>query len=138
MLKSKQEIKFLTNGMENTSELTALIVDDEYDICFLLSRILRANKLAVQFVNSIAEGKSSLLKHKPDVLFLDNHLPDGYGIDFISYVKQQYPATKIIMITAHDTNEDMKRALHEGADVFIAKPFSAQQIKTAIDKVCPS
>ena len=123
--------------MENTSGLTALIIDDEYDICFLLSRILRANKLDVQFVNSIAEGKSSLLKHKPNVLFLDNHLPDGYGIDFISFVKEQYPATKIIMITAHDTSEDRQRALQQGADIFIAKPFSATQIKTAIDKVYP-
>ena len=124
--------------MGNTSGLTALIIDDEYDICFLLSRILRANKLDVQFVNSIAEGKSSLLKHKPNVLFLDNHLPDGYGIDFISFVKEQYPATKIIMISAHDTNEDKHRAMQQGADVFIAKPFSAAQIKMAIDKVYPS
>jgi two-component system, OmpR family, response regulator len=123
--------------MENTSGLTALIIDDEYDICYLLSRILRANKLDVQFVNSIAEGKSFLLKHKPNVLFLDNHLPDGYGIDFISYVKEKYPAIKIIMITAHDTNEDKQKALQQGADIFIAKPFSAVQIKTAIEKVYP-
>lgn len=123
--------------MGNDATLTALIIDDEYDICFLLSRILRNNSLDVQFVNSITEGKSHLDKLSPNVLFLDNHLPDGYGIDFIKYVKQEHPATKIVMVTAHDTTEDRKRALQEGADVFISKPFSAAEIKTALQQVYP-
>lgn len=123
--------------MQNIPVLTALIIDDEYDICFLLSRILKAGKLTVHFVNSIAEGKSSLAKLSPNVLFLDNHLPDGFGIDFISYVKKEHPATKIVMITAHDTNEDRKRALEKGADIFISKPFSPSDIKNAVEKVYP-
>jgi DNA-binding response OmpR family regulator len=123
--------------MGNDATLTALIIDDEYDICFLLSRILRNNSLDVQFVNSITEGKSYLDKLSPNVLFLDNHLPDGYGIDFIKYVKKEHPETKIVMVTAHDTTEDRKRALQEGADVFISKPFSAAEIKTAIQQVYP-
>ena len=123
--------------MQNIPVLTALIIDDEYDICFLLSRILKAGKLTVHFVNSIAEGKSSLAKLSPNVLFLDNHLPDGFGIDFISYVKKEHPATKIVMITAHDTNEDRKRALEKGADIFISKPFSPADIKNAVEKVYP-
>lgn len=123
--------------MGNDATLTALIIDDEYDICFLLSRILRNNSLEVQFVNSITEGKSFLDKLSPNVLFLDNHLPDGYGIDFIKYVKKEHPETKIVMVTAHDTTEDRKRALQEGADVFISKPFSAAEIKTAIQQVYP-
>jgi two-component system, OmpR family, response regulator len=124
--------------MNNTSNLNALIIDDEYDICFLLSRILRTNNLQVQFVNSIADGKSSLEKLQPDMLFLDNHLPDGFGIDFISYVKEKCPGTKIIMVTAHDTSEDRQKAMQKGADFFIAKPFSASQIKAAIEKVTPA
>lgn len=123
--------------MEHEATLTALIIDDEYDICFLLSRILRNNHLDVQFVNSITDGKSYLSKHNPSVLFLDNHLPDGYGIDFISYVKKEHPQTKIVMVTAHDTTEDRKKALQEGADVFISKPFSAAEIKNAIQQVYP-
>ncbi len=124
--------------MDTPSNLSALIIDDEYDICFLLSRILRTNNLQVQFVNSITEGKSSLEKWQPDVLFLDNHLPDGFGIDFISYVKEKFPDTKIIMVTAHDTSEDRQKAMLKGADFFIAKPFSASQIRAAIEKVNPA
>lgn len=123
--------------MGNIAGLTALIIDDEYDICFLLSRILRAGKLDVQFVNSISEGKSCLSKTNPSLLFLDNHLPDGYGMDFISYVKNHHPDTKIVMITAHDTSEDRKKALKEGADVFISKPFSSAQINAAVASFFP-
>ena len=130
-------MKYSENEMKINPGLTALIIDDEYDICFLLSRILKAGNLEVQFVNSIAEGKSSLEKMNPSLLFLDNHLPDGYGIDFISYVKTQHPETKIVMVTAHDTNEDRKKALEQGADAFIAKPFSAAEIKNAVEKVYP-
>lgn len=117
---------------------TALIIDDESDICFLLSNILRSNNLDVQFVNSINEGKSYLQKNNPNLLFLDNHLPDGYGIDFISYVKKEHADIKIVMVTAHDTPEDRRKALVEGADVFISKPFSALEIKKAIQEVYPN
>jgi len=117
---------------EKKDSNTALIIDDEVDICFLLSNILRSNKLDVKFVNSISEGKSYFKSTKPALLFLDNHLQDGYGVDFIRYVKKEYADTKIIMVTAHDTPEDRKKAMKEGADFFIAKPFSAAEIRHAI------
>lgn len=121
--------------METTKNLSALIIDDEYDICFLLSKILHTNNLSVQFVNSLEDGKILLEKTHPNVLFLDNHLPDGLGVDFIGYVKENYPATKVVMVTAHDTSEDRQKALQKGADIFIPKPFSAAEIKAVIEKV---
>lgn len=121
--------------MEDTKSPSALIIDDEYDICFLLSRILRTSNLSVQFVNSLEGGRQMLEKINPAVLFLDNHLPDGLGIDFIGYVKQKYPRTKVVMVTAHDTSEDRQNAMQKGADLFIPKPFSAAQIKAAIEMV---
>jgi two-component system, OmpR family, response regulator len=120
--------------MEKKNAPKALIIDDEIDICFLLSNILQRINLHVTFVNTLEEGKNELLKNKPDLLFLDNHLKDGYGIDFIEYVKKKHAGIKVIMVTAHDTSEDRKKALQYGADVFVAKPFSAADIKAAIQK----
>ena len=88
-------------------------------------------------MHSLNDGKSTLKKIEPNLLFLDNHLPDGFGIDFISYVKKQHAGTKIIMVTAHDTPDDRKKALEEGADIFIAKPFSTFQIKSVIRELFP-
>jgi DNA-binding NtrC family response regulator len=111
---------------------TALIIDDENDICFLLSNILRKNDLKVNYVHSLAEGIASLKMNEPSVLFLDNYLPDGFGMDFLTYVKREHSATKIVMVTAHDTLEDRKNAMQRGANIFIAKPFTPDQIKNAL------
>lgn len=117
------------------STRSALIIDDENDICFLLSNILKKNDLKVSCVNSLAEGIASLRLHEPNVLFLDNYLPDGFGMDFISYVKNEHAGTKIIMVTAHDTPDDRKNALQRGVNFFIAKPFTVDQIKNALQNI---
>lgn len=115
--------------------LKALIVDDEVDICFLLSGILRQKQLKPSFVNNLAGAKESLQKDTPSILFLDNHLPDGFGLDFIQYVKANYPEVKIVMITAHDGLVERKKAQAEGADLFISKPFTREVIDYAIKKL---
>ena len=114
---------------------TVLIIDDEIDICFLLSSILRTKNLQVSYVNSLSEATSSLLKHQPEIIFLDNHLPDGMGVDFIKKVKEANPAIKVVMITAFDNYSDRAKALNNGADTFISKPFTKDLIYQTVDKM---
>ena len=115
--------------------MKVLIIDDEPDICYLLSSILRQKQLQADFVNSLTEARMALGVHNPQLIFLDNHLPDGRGIDFIGDIKQQNSSTKVIMITAHDTMDDRNSALEQGVDGFIGKPFTREAIFNAIDKV---
>jgi DNA-binding NtrC family response regulator len=115
--------------------LKALIIDDEIDICYLLSNILKHKNLQPDYVNSLSEATAALLKEVPQIIFLDNHLPDGRGMDYISQIKKKYPSIKVIMITAHDNAEDRTRAMKEGADSFIGKPFTRDIIYKAIDQV---
>jgi two-component system, OmpR family, response regulator len=119
----------------NDSALDALIIDDELDICFLLKSILKKRDLDVNYVNRLEDAKIALKNNTPPIIFLDNHLPDGLGIDFISYVKTNYPATKIIMITAHDTPEDRTKAVQQGVDMFLGKPFTKDAITMALNKL---
>ena len=113
--------------------LEALIIEDEEDICYLLSGILRKKNLQTSYVTTLSAAKRILSEQNPDILFLDNHLPDGFGIDFISWIKQIHPLTKIIMITAHNTNDDKTKAFAQGADYFIGKPFSSETIARTVD-----
>lgn len=108
-------------------------MEDDTDICYLLSGILRQKKLATSSVNTLTDARRELENDKPDILILDNHLPDGLGLEFISYVKQHYPLTYIILITAHDTVADRSMALTMGADFFIGKPFSRAVINHTLD-----
>ncbi len=121
--------------MEKFKILEVLIIDDELDICYLLSGILKQKKLRTSYVNSLADAKLALKNDPPGILFLDNHLPDGFGLDFIHYIKLNCPETKIIMITAHDSAADRKKAFMEGADYFLSKPFTKELIYSTLDKI---
>jgi two-component system OmpR family response regulator len=121
-----------------TSHGKVLIVDDELDICYLLSSMLKQRSFKTGFVNSLSDAIVALQTDTPTLLFLDNHLPDGFGLDFIPYVKKNYPEMKVIMITAHDGAAERKIAYNGGVDLFVAKPLSRKLIDDAIDKLYSS
>ena len=116
-------------------KLKALIVDDEIDVCYLLSSILKFKNLQASYVNSIDEAKRVLKDDRHSIIFLDNHLPDGFGMNFIEEIRKLDPDVKIVMITAHDTNHDKDRAYELGVDQFIGKPFTRETILNAIERL---
>lgn len=118
-----------------TKHLDALIIDDEQDICYLLGSVLRTRNIGSKFVNSLKDAANILEQNEPEVIFLDNHLPDGLGMNFISFIKRFHPLTKIVMITAHDTCTDKLKAFKEGVDYFIGKPFSKESVNSIMEKL---
>jgi len=109
-----------------------LIIDDEIDICFLISSILKQKNISSSFVNTLTAAEKMIESEKPDVVFLDNHLPDGLGVNFIGQIKSKLPGTKVVMISAHDMGSDKRRAYQQGADIFLSKPFTKNMIYAAI------
>jgi DNA-binding NtrC family response regulator len=116
-------------------QMKALIVDDEDDVCFLLSAILRHKNLQAKYVGSLRDAKRVLMEDIPSIIFLDNHLPDGFGVNFIEEIKRLYPHVKIVMITAHDTTADKDKAYLEGVDQFIGKPFTRDVIFRTLENL---
>lgn len=112
-----------------------LIVDDEVDICYLLRGILRYKNIEAYYVTTLAEAEAHLQDNDPPLIFLDNHLSDGKGMDYVRRFKKEHPSTAIIMITAHDTTLDRERAYKEGVDYFIGKPFTRDIILKTIEKI---
>ncbi len=113
-----------------------LIVDDEIDICYLVSHLLKTKKnLVSKSVYSIQEASRELENFQPNLVFLDNHLPDGKGIDYIHHVKKQHPDTKVIVISAYDTTHDRTTAINNGADAFISKPFTREVLFNTIENL---
>jgi two-component system, OmpR family, response regulator len=111
----------------------ALIVDDETDICYLLGNILRQKNIQAVFAGSLAEADKMLQSSNFFYyVFLDNHLPDGLGINQIKRWKEKFPFIHLIMITAHDSYEERKKASNDGAEFFISKPFSKEIILNSI------
>ena len=111
-----------------------LVVEDEGDIALLLELLLDSNKMTVDTARNLCDAREFLEKEQPELILLDNRLPDGLGIDFISFVKMQYPQTKIIMISGVDPAAE-DAALATGADKFLCKPFTKAQLNESIQHV---
>lgn len=107
-----------------------LIVEDEGDMCLLLNIMLNG-KVDLDHVKDLLTAEAYLQKEKPVVVILDNKLPDGFGIDYITYIKKNYPEIKIIMISGYDGSaKDV--AMENGADIFLEKPFTKTQLFEAL------
>jgi len=110
-----------------------LVVEDEGEIGLLLNIILDKKNLELDYVNNLLSADEYLQKEEPSVVILDNKLPDGFGVDFISYIKKKYSDIKIIMISGFASARDV--ALANGADAFFEKPFSKNELYKSIDKL---
>jgi DNA-binding response OmpR family regulator len=108
-----------------------LIIEDEGEMCLVLNILLSDEDFELEHVKSLNAAGEYLAKNRPSLIILDNKLPDGYGIDYIGYLKKNYPSIKIIMITGFDASAK-EVAMENGADIFLEKPFTKQQLFDAI------
>ena len=110
-----------------------LIVEDEGEMCLVLNLLL-GDEMNLDHVSNLLAADEYLKKEQPGIVILDNKLPDGFGVDFIRYIKANYPSIKIIMISGFNGSvKDV--ALHNGADFFLEKPFTKSQISQSINKL---
>jgi DNA-binding response OmpR family regulator len=113
-----------------------LIIEDEGEMCLVLNILLNEEDVELEHVKTLAAATEYLKSKQPALIILDNKLPDGYGVDFIGFVKRHYPSVKIIMITGFDgAVEDI--AMENGADYFLQKPFTRQQLFKSIKSLLP-
>lgn len=109
-----------------------LIIEDEGDICLLLNIMLQGKQIELEHVNTLEKAKQQLSENEFPLLILDNKLPDGMGVNFIQYVKANYPSTKIVMISGLGA-ETGEAALKNGADKFLEKPFTRSQMFESVE-----
>ncbi len=119
------------SALETATAQKILIVEDEGEMCLVLNILLNDENVELEHVKTLAAAAEYLETHTPALVLLDNKLPDGYGVDFISYIKRSYPSIRIIMITGFDgAVKDV--AMENGADRFLEKPFTRQQLIDSI------
>lgn len=114
---------------------SVLIIDDEADICFLLTNILKERNIEASFANTLSDGLIKIDLLKPLILFLDINLPDGSGLDTIAQIKSLYPHIKIIIISAYDSSKERIAAIELGANMFLSKPLNKNLIYSAFDQI---
>ena len=125
----------MDNKTTETKNMNILIIEDEGDISLILNLMLKKGDVEIEHVTTLAKADEFLKEQKTDIVIIDNQLPDGLGMDYIKTIKSNYPTLKIIMITGNTDITDRETALQNGADVFLAKPFTKEQIQAAIESV---
>lgn len=114
---------------------TAMIIDDETDLGLLLAAILEARKIHTLIVNTLEEAENYLTYMKPTVVFLDNNFPGGLGVNFIHKIKESDGEIKIIMMTADPSTWIREKAVDEGINYFLRKPFTRRAVDLVLDKL---
>ena len=110
---------FAGHTRTNDQPMRVLLVDDEQEICFLLSAMLRRQGIECDMAHSLSEARSKLDNGPFDAAFVDIHLPDGLGYELTDTIRGT--GAKMIAISAVDA--EGSKALQRGVDLFIAKPF---------------
>jgi DNA-binding NtrC family response regulator len=107
-----------------------LIVEDEANLRELMTDLLP--ELDVQTASCLADARTLLEKHQPDLLLLDLKLPDGDGLELLGELRGKGIIVPAIIITAFGTIERAAAAMRAGACDFVVKPFDKTRFVTAV------
>lgn len=110
----------------------ALIIDDEPDILELLRITLSRMEVDCKTAGDLATAKKLLSDNRFDICLTDMKLPDGDGVEFISYFQECFPQVPIAIITAHGSIETAIQALKLGAFDFLTKPVDLSRLRILI------
>ena len=111
-----------------------LVVDDELEICDFLKGFFEDREFDVETANSGAKALEVVEKYRPQVVLLDIHMPGMDGMSVLRKIKEKYPATKVIMVTALETQEKIEEAMRLGADNYITKPLSLEYLEKEVQE----
>src|SRR5580765_3958120 len=108
-----------------------LVIDDEPQIRKLLEITLQSNQYLVKEAISAKEGLIMAANHPPDLILLDLGLPDENGHIVLKKLRQWY-TNPVIILSVQKTEEDIIRALDNGANDYLSKPFRAGELLARI------
>jgi len=108
-----------------------LVVDDEAQIRRFLRISLEANGYRVDETNNGQDAIARAAQLRPDLIILDLGLPDMDGLDVLKRLRE-WTKTPVIILSVRDANKDKISALDAGADDYLSKPFSVEELMARI------
>jgi len=109
-----------------------LVVDDEPDLCELLSITLQRMDLEPRTAGTVGAAQRMLKTDRYDLCLTDMQLPDGDGLELVKWIQQYAPTVPVAVITAHGNVETAVRALKLGAFDFVSKPLELAGLRKLV------
>ena len=116
---------------------TILIVDD-HPMMRTALRITLENEPDLEVTGeagSVAEGRQLASLLRPDLILADIYLPDGNGVEMIRFRNETLPETRILVVTSSDNESDIMAAIDAGAESYIVKDSSPEQLLQGVRAV---
>ena len=110
----------------------ALVIDDEPDICELLTLTLGRMNIRALAAADIASARQLLAENTFDLCLTDMRLPDGDGLELVEWMQTHLPGVPVAVITAHGNVETAVQALKLGAFDFISKPLDLGNLRNIV------
>ena len=111
----------------------ALVIDDEPDICELLTLTLGRMGIETDSAETLESGKALLQSRSFDLCLTDMRLPDGDGLELVEWMQENAPNIPVAVITAHGNVETAVTALKLGAFDFLSKPLDLNHLRDIIE-----
>lgn len=116
--------------------ISAIVVDDDIDTVEVFSEFLKLRDIdVVATANNGLDGFKLYVEKQPDIIFSDIWMPDYDGFYLLKNLKENYPNSKIIMVTADLTKDTSEKLKKLNADSILFKPFKIENVLDAISKV---
>jgi DNA-binding response OmpR family regulator len=109
-----------------------LIIEDEKSLLEDIKHYLTENGYNCDYSTTVKSALNKLAENKYTVALIDLDLPDGSGLEIISYIKNNFPEMGIIITTAANSLEDKLNGLKLGADDYLTKPFHLSELNARI------
>jgi len=111
-----------------------LLVDDEPEICWILSRSLGEAGYEVVTADTVKGAVEAFEGHHPDLVLLDLRLPDGDGLEALRRIRELDDSAVVVMLTGHGTVDSAVRAMKLGAVDYLIKPVQLEEVRIVVDK----
>jgi two-component system OmpR family response regulator len=105
-----------------------LLVEDHPGLAQEISWRVRQAGLPIDHVRTLAKASAAIEQHDYSVALLDRRLPDGDGLSLIERIRARRAATHILVLSALDAVDDRIEGLEAGADDYLTKPFSLDEM----------
>ncbi len=111
------------------SRKKVLIIDDEIDLCILLKNFLTKQHFEVVVSHKLSDGLDEAVKFSPDIIFLDNNLPDSQGWTKTKWILDTLPNINLYLISAYNNQVSLPQ---DPRVTIIEKPLSLKSIEKLI------
>jgi two-component system OmpR family response regulator len=114
---------------------TILVVDDEPGVRDLLRDALEIAGYQTEMASNGAEALDVLRRHSADLCIVDINMPTMDGFEFLAKLREHDTKTPVLMLSARDSPVDVAKGLRFGADDYVRKPFSLEEIMLRISAI---